>query len=221
MIKRIKVLFTLLIIFILTIMAINFYMLNYSKAYILDDKEVDIEFKKKSQDCAIILGASVRADGMPSEILKLRLDKGIDLYNKGLVKKLLLTGDNGKVEYNEVEVMKDYILAKGISGEDIFLDHAGFSTYESMYRAKKVFNVKKAIVITQDFHQPRAVYIGSKLGLSIKGVPCEDVNRDKNNKDLMREVFARTKDFMKMIVKPKPTYLGEIIDISGDGYPSW
>ena len=165
MIKRIKVLFTLLIIFILTIMTINLYMLNYSRAYILDDKEADIEFKKKPQDCAIILGASVRADGMPSEILKLRLDKGIDLYNKGLVKKLLLTGDNGKVEYNEVEVMKDYILDKGISGEDIFLDHAGFSTYESMYRAKKVFNVKKAIVITQDFRLYNIRWGKSEKGL--------------------------------------------------------
>lgn len=219
--KNIKVLFILMMISILTIMAINLYMLNYSKSYILDAKEAENECKSKPPDCAIILGASVRADGMPSEILKLRLDKGIEMYKKGLVKKLLLTGDNGKVEYNEVEVMKDYVLSKGVPGEDIFLDHAGFSTYESMYRAKHVFKVDKALIITQKFHETRSIYIGRKLGVEVYGVPSGDVKRKNNRRDIIREFFARSKDFFKTFFKPKPTYLGKVIDIRGEGFPSW
>lgn len=219
--KKIKLLFILVMISILTILAINLYMLNYSKSYIVDSKEAGSECKSRPPDCAIILGASVRADGTPSEILKLRLDKGIDLYKKRLVKKLLLTGDNGKIEYNEVEVMKDYALSKGVPGEDIFLDHAGFSTYESMYRAKHVFKVDKALIITQKFHETRSVYIGRKLGVEVYGVPSGDVKRKNNRRDIIREFFARSKDFVKVIFKPKPTYLGSVIDIRGEGYPSW
>lgn len=219
--KKIKLLFILIMISILTILAINLYMLNYSKSYIVDSKEAGSECKSRPTDCAIILGASVRADGTPSEILKLRLDKGIDLYKKGLVKKLLLTGDNGKIEYNEVEVMKDYALSKGVPGEDIFLDHAGFSTYESMYRAKHVFKVDKALIITQKFHETRSVYIGRKLGVEVYGVSSGDVKRKNNRRDIIREFFARSKDFVKVIFKPKPTYLGSVIDIRGEGYPSW
>ncbi len=219
--KKIRVLFTMVMIAILTIMAINLYMLNYSKTYILDAKAAGREYKSNPQDCAIILGASVRADGTPSEILKLRLDKGIELYEKGLVKKLLLTGDNGKVEYNEVEVMKNYALSKGVSGEDIFLDHAGFSTYESMYRARHIFNVDKALIITQKFHEIRSIYIGRKLGIDAIGVCSDDVRRKSNRRDIIREFFARPKDFIKIIFKPEPTYLGDTIDIRGKGYLSW
>lgn len=201
--------------------AVNIYMIHYSEKYIYDVKEAENKFENRTFECAIILGASIKADGTPSDILRLRLDRGIDLYNKGLVRKLLLTGDNGQVEYNEVLAMKNYVISKGIAPRDVFLDHAGFSTYESMYRAKEVFNVDDALVITQKFHETRSIYIGRKLGLNVYGVYSDDIDRKYNKRDIVREFFARGKDYIKTIVRPDPTYLGNKIDIRGSGEPSW
>ena len=118
-------------------------------------------------DAIVVLGASVFADGTPSGILQDRLDDGIALYRAGAAPKMIMSGDNSTVSYNEVKAMKDYAIAQGVPSEDIFCDHAGFSTYESMYRAKHVFGAERIVVATQTYHLYRALYSAQGLGLSL------------------------------------------------------
>ena len=168
-------------------------------------------------ECILILGCSVRSDGSPSAMLAERLDKGIQLYENGVAPKLLMSGDNGQVEYNEVVTMGNYALEKGVPSQDIFLDYAGFSTYESMYRAKEIFQAKKILIVTQKYHLHRALYIAQAMGLDAYGVSCDtQVYAGQINRDI-REILARNKDFLTSIFKPKPTYLGDPVPVSGDG----
>ena len=150
-------------------------------------------------------------------MLQDRLDMGIKLYKAGVAPKILMSGDDGQVEYNEVSAMASYAKEKGVPGKDLFLDHAGFSTYESMYRAQYIFGIKNAIVVTQKYHEYRALYIGQRLGIDVTGVCAEDIKYLGQGFRDIREILARDKDFFKCIVKPDPTYLGEKIDIKGDG----
>ncbi|MBQ3924202.1 MAG: YdcF family protein, partial [Firmicutes bacterium] len=124
----------------------------------------------------MVLGAEVKPDGTPSKMLKDRLDKAIELYRNGAAPKLLMSGDDGQVEYNEVKVMMQYAVDAGVPEKDIFLDHAGFSTYESMYRARDVFGVSSMVVVTQKYHEYRALYIAESLGIDVRGVPAEEVD---------------------------------------------
>ena len=104
-------------------------------------------------DCILVLGAGIKDKETPSPMLKDRLDVGIELYNLGIAPKLLLSGDNGQVEHNEIHVMLNYVKEAGVPSEDIFCDHAGFSTYDSMYRAGGIFGAERVIVVTQEYHQ--------------------------------------------------------------------
>ena len=150
-------------------------------------------------------------------MLEDRLLEGINLYQNGVSDKILMSGDHGRDEYDEVNIMKDYAIEKRIPSEDIFMDHAGFSTYESIYRAKEIFQAKKVVIVTQRYHLYRALYIAKKLGLEAYGVGADPREyRGAFNREV-REIIARNKDFIKCILKPKPTYLGEIIPISGNG----
>ena len=167
--------------------------------------------------CIIILGAGVRVDGSPTKMLADRLEVGVALYKKGAAPKILLSGDNGKVEYNELKAMRKYVRDADVPAKDIFMDYAGFSTYESMYRAKEIFCVERAIVVTQKYHESRALYVGEKLGISVCGVSSDqETYHAQLNRDV-REIIARDKDFIKCIYKPEPTYLGEQIPITGEG----
>lgn len=167
-------------------------------------------------DCILVLGAAVRGD-TPSKMLRDRLDVGIALYQAGIAPKLLLSGDNGQQYYNEVTVMLRYSLEAGVPAEDIFLDHAGFSTYESMYRAGAVFQVERAVIVTQGYHLSRALYDARGLGLEAVGVASDQqVYGGQDYRDL-REIAARVKDFFMVILKPEPTFLGPVIPIGGDG----
>ena len=122
-----------------------------------------------------------------------------------------------ETDYNEVETMKQYAIDEGIESENIFMDHAGFSTYESIYRAKEVFGVKKMAIITQEYHLYRALYIAEQLGIEAYGVASDYHTYVGQSMRDLREVLARAKDFVTTIVKPEPTYLGDFIDIHGDG----
>lgn len=168
-------------------------------------------------DCILVLGCQVKESGEPSHMLRDRLQRGVELYELGAADKLLMSGDHGTTDYNEVETMKQYAIDDGILSEDIFMDHAGFSTYESIYRAKEVFGVEKMIIVTQKYHLYRALYIAKQLGIEAYGV-ASDYNTyvGQSMRDL-REVLARAKDYVTTIVKPEPTYLGDFIDIHGDG----
>lgn len=214
--KLIKAAISLIIIAALAVGAINLIMINAAKENISSLEEINA--KSEEYDCAIVLGAKVWESGNLSHMLSDRMDYGISLYKSGAAKKLLLSGDHGQQEYDEVNAMKEYALEKGVPEEDIFLDHAGFSTYESMYRARDVFKCKKVLVVTQGFHISRAVYIANELGLDATGVPSDPRRYANQWKNDLREALARTKDFLTVnVFKPLPKYLGEEINIAGDG----
>ena len=110
-------------------------------------------------DCIIILGCQVKDDGSLSHMLRDRLMRGLEVYEAGAAPKLLMSGDHGREEYDEVGAMKNYAIENGVPSENVFMDHAGFSTYETMYRAKEIFKAEKVIIVTQEYHLYRALYI--------------------------------------------------------------
>jgi SanA protein len=168
--------------------------------------------------CAIVLGARVYPDGSPYPMLADRLETGIKLYELGKVDKLLLSGDHGQTTYDEVNVMLDYVLARGVPDEDVFTDHAGFDTYDTMYRARDVFQVETALIVTQDFHLSRAVYTARELGLEATGVVADLQPYGSETRNAVREVLARANAVLQLhITHPDPKYLGPLIPITGDG----
>ena len=198
------------------VLGINFIVVGMGGRDLVSEKDM-LKESSFSADCIIVLGAQVKADGTPSKMLRDRLDEGIRLYEAGAAPKILMSGDDGQVEYNEVAAMAAYAEDAGVSKKDLFLDHAGFSTYESMYRAQYIFGVKRAIVVTQKYHEYRALYIGQRLDMDVRGVSAADINYAFQGFRDIREVMARDKDFLQCIFWPKPTYLGDKIDIKGDG----
>ena len=168
-------------------------------------------------DCIIVLGAKVSGDTL-SPVLQKRMDAALMVYKAGCSDKLLLSGDHGQTSYDEVNAMRDYARERGIDDNNIFLDHAGFSTYESMYRTRDIFQAKKVMIVTQGFHLPRALYIARSLGLEAHGFEAEAPSNLNLNLNLAREVIARTKDVVTCIFQPGPTYLGAAIPISGSGF---
>ncbi len=168
-------------------------------------------------DCILVLGASVTPDDQPSVMLEDRLKTGIELYKAGCCSKLLMSGDHGGLYYDEVNIMKDYAKEAGVPSGDIFMDHAGFSTYESMYRAKKIFDAEKVVIVTQKYHLPRALHIAKSMGIEAYGVACEDIRYAGQTMRDIREFLAIGKDFFNSIIKPKPTLMGGKIDLRGSG----
>lgn len=176
--------------------------------------------KEKDADCILVLGAKVRKDGSPSYMLQDRMDLALSLYKAGAAPKLLLSGDHGRTDYDEVNSMKAYAQEAGVPDEDLFLDHAGFSTYDSVYRAKEIFQAEKIIVVTQSYHLYRALYGCRKMGIEAWGAASDQMTYRKQWIRDIREIAARDKDFVKWILKPEPVYLGEAIPISGSGISS-
>lgn len=170
-----------------------------------------------SGDCILVLGCGLRRDGYPSQMLRDRLDTAIEAYRMGLAPKLLMSGDHGQADYDEVNAMKDYAMEKGIPSEDIFMDHAGFSTYESMYRAKAIFHCERIIVVTQNYHLYRAIANARAMGMEVSGISANRRTFTGQWFFSLRESVARVKDTVWGIVKPRPTYLGESIPIFGNG----
>lgn len=168
-------------------------------------------------DCILVLGCFVHDSGRPSDMLHDRLTRGVELYELGAAPKLLMSGDHGRTNYDEVAAMKQFAVDAGIPSENVFMDHAGFSTYESVYRAKEIFQADKVLIVTQEYHLYRALYIANRLGVEAYGVSSDyHVYAGQSARDA-REVLARIKDFAICIYKPEPTYLGDVIPISGDG----
>ena len=151
--KAVKILLVLGLAGCLFLFLINLYMIRKEKPNIIS---ADDAAALGDVDCIMVLGCSVRPDGTPSGMLRDRLDKGIELYEDGVSDRLLMSGDHGRKNYDEVNRMKQYAIDEGIPSGDIFMDHAGFSTYESMYRARDIFQVKKIIIVTQRYHMYRA-----------------------------------------------------------------
>ncbi|PKV67277.1 SanA/YdcF family protein [Pontibacter ramchanderi] len=162
----------------------------------------------------IIFGAGIR-DGKPSKYLKDRLDAGIQLYKAGKVQRLLLSGDNSSRNYDELKVMRDYCLSENVRAEDIFLDFAGFDTYSTLYRAKEVFKVDRAVLVSQNYHLDRAIYIGRSLGLDSYGYIADKGHYVGYRRNYLREVLATVNAFMEVNLNRKPKFLGETVDIQG------
>ncbi len=195
----------------LAALAIDGHVKSEAAPYILDAETAP------SADCILVLGCRVHENSRPSNMLADRLKRGVELYELGVAPKLLMSGDHGQHEYNEVQVMKQYAIDAGVPSEDVFMDHAGFSTYDSLYRARDVFDVKKVIIVTQEYHLYRAIYIARSLGLDAYGVSSDYHTYAGQAVRDIREVAARVKDYMSVIFKPNPKYLGEVISIQGDG----
>lgn len=196
----------------LFIVSTNIYMVESTKKCIVPDYQL----KKLKADCIIILGAGLW-EGRPSNMLEDRLNEGLRLYNLGVSPKILVTGDHGQADYDEVNIMKKYLVDAGVPSKDIFMDHAGFNTYDSMYRARDIFSVKKAIVITQEYHLYRALYICEKLGLEAYGSMAHPYVYPGAKYRTVREWLARDKAIFTCLLNKKPKYLGEKIDIRGNG----
>jgi len=175
-----------------------------------------------SQQTAVVLGASVYRDGRPSDMLRDRLETALDLYRAGKVRKILLSGDHGvRRAYDEVVVMRRYVLARGAAPADVFTDHSGFTTYDSVVRAKESFGVESAILVTQGFHLPRAVYIAKGVGLTAVGLSADRRPYRSTFYLHVREAFARGKAVVDVLLRAPPTERGPQVSITGDGRATW
>ncbi|MBR2937018.1 MAG: YdcF family protein [Oscillospiraceae bacterium] len=212
--KSLLILLCLAVVGVAMLLIVNGYVKSVAKDRILTTENVA---ELEDVDCIIVLGCQVRDDGSLSHMLRDRLMRSLEVYNAGAAPKLLMSGDHGRKDYDEVGAMKQYAIDNGVPSENVFMDHAGFSTYETVYRAKKIFEADKVIIITQEYHLYRALYIAEKLGIEAYGVSA-DLNRyaGQSMRDF-REILARCKDFAKCVFKPKPTYLGDVIPVGGNG----
>lgn len=198
---------------VLVVAGTNAAVMISSQSTIVSEEEAQVF----DADAIVVLGASVFADGTPSGILQDRLDDGIALYFAGAAPKIIMSGDNSTVSYNEVKAMKDYAISQGVPSEDIFCDHAGFSTYETMYRAKYVFGAQRLVVATQSYHLYRALYDANALGMQAVGVPSDYGAYNNQTWYDMREIPARTKDFFMVLFQTPSTYVGEAISLDQSG----
>jgi len=216
-VKFIKKIFKLSFMIFIFFILINLYVIKFSNKHIYKN-ESDIP----KAYIGIVLGAYVWNNTYPSYVLRDRLNGAIRLYKAKKIDKILLSGDHGQKEYDEVNTMKKYLLDNGIPENIIFLDHAGFDTYSSMARANKVFEVTDAIVITQDFHIARSVYLARKNGINAYGYSIKSVASRRNYiKRWIRDKFAVIKAFSNVLISRKPKYLGKKIPITGDNKESW
>lgn len=193
---------------------INAYVVYSTEGFVLSPEDAAA---LEDVDCILVLGCQVRNNGVPSHMLEDRLRRGVELYEADAAPKLLMSGDHGQLEYNEVVAMKQYALDTGICSADVFMDHAGFSTYESMYRAREIFQADKIIIVTQEYHLYRALHIARSMGIEAYGVSADYRTYSGQGSRDVREVLARVKDFGTSLFKPDPTYLGEPIPITGSG----
>ncbi|MDR9786934.1 MAG: ElyC/SanA/YdcF family protein [Peptococcaceae bacterium MAG4] len=186
-------------------------------------KTKGLEFVVDAQDCpvktaAIVPGAYVSPEGRLCDMLADRVKTAVELYQNNRVKKIIMSGDHGRKDYDEVNYMRLYAEKMGVSPEDIFMDHAGFSTYDSIYRAKAIFQVDTAVVVTQAYHLPRALYAAYCLGIDACGVAADKHVYAGARLYELREVPARLKMFAQIhLLNAKPRFLGKVIPVSGDG----
>jgi SanA protein len=162
----------------------------------------------------LLLGTSKTGrGGQKNQYFYNRIDAAAQLFNAQKIKYILVSGDNGSSDYNEPADMKNALIEVGIPETNIVLDYAGFSTYESVARAKYVFQCDSITIISQKFHNERAIYLAKNLGLSAVGFNAKDVTKAYGFKTKIREYFARVLAVKDAMFKPKPTYLGKVIPI--------
>lgn len=202
----------MILILIIIVFSINFFVRLSASKLIVDSNSKKIE----NYNYILVLGAGIWNDE-PSPMLKDRLDVAIELYNHKKASKIIMSGDHTKENYDEVNTMKKYAIDKGVKSEDIFMDHAGISTYDSIYRAKNIFKADKIIIVTQKYHLYRSLYIAKSLDIESFGVEATPTKYSGDFMREVREILARDKDFVKSIFKPESKYLGEVIPVDGNG----
>lgn len=195
------------------ILAINGYVRTTTQESMLSPQDASI----MKAECILILGAGVYDNGTPSPMLQDRLLQGISLFKAGASDRIIMSGDHGRNDYDEVNIMKRFAIDQGVPSEKIFMDHAGFSTYESIYRARDIFQTKSILLVTQKYHLYRALYTAKALGVEAHGVASDPRRYAGQEYRELREILARVKDFFKVILEPEPTYLGDVIHLSGNG----
>ncbi|MEC4004516.1 ElyC/SanA/YdcF family protein [Flavobacterium sp. SUN052] len=207
--KYLKRLIYLSIFGLIVLLVVNFYVKSKTDSLIYHSLN---EFPK--ENVGIIFGAGIIGD-KPSKYLRDRLDAGILLYKSKKINKILLSGDNGNDEHDELTVMKKYCFEKGVDTTKIYIDYAGFDTYSTMYRAKNIFKIDKAILITQEYHLNRAIYIGNKIGLASIGFSANLGDYRNYNYVCFREYFSIFKSVFDVARNRKPHFSGTEINIDG------
>lgn len=171
-----------------------------------------------SRHVALVFGAGLNAEGQPSPMLYDRIATAADLYNGNKVAKLLMTGDNSTVSHNEVEAMRQTAIGLGVPKEDIVLDYAGFSTWDSCYRANEVFSLSEATLVTQRFHLPRAIYTCNQLGVNSIGVAADSQPYPTTYNEV-RELPALASTFWKLLTDRQPRFLGSKVNVDEPQQP--
>ena len=192
----------------------NLWMWKSASPYI-DTEEEPADSGPK--DCILVLGAGVYENNQPSPMLKERLDQAIVLYENHVSDKIIVSGDHNKTDYDEVNVMKTFLKQAGIPDDAIFMDHAGLNTYDSMYRARHIFQVNSAAIVTQKYHMYRSVYLARSIGIDAYGFPCDRQSFSGAFAREIREILARTKDFAYAVWQPEARIMGDAIPVSGSG----
>ena len=206
-----RIFVVLLSISIIFIFSIHFYIENTTKTFIKPEENI-IQENSGKYEAIMVLGSGI-VNNLPTPILRERLDTGINLYKNGVAPKILMTGDNGSIHYDEVSVMRRYAIDKGVPSDDIFMDYAGFSTYESIYRAQYIFGIRKMIIVTQRYHLFRSIYIAKAFNIDVVGANATKGILTGHTSRVCREVIAQNKDFLTTIFKPYPKFLGEKISL--------
>ena len=209
----VKLLLALAIAAVLFVVGVNAAIILGTRGEIVDEASA----ASFDADAIVVLGASVMPDGTPSDILKSRLDQGIALYFAGAAPKIIVSGDNGTESYNECWAMKRYAISRGVPSEDVFCDHAGFSTYETMYRAHHVFGAERVVTATQTYHLYRAIFDAKGVGMEAVGVSDDDRAYVSQHWYDLREIPARTKDFLQVLFSVPSTFVGDPISLDQSG----
>ncbi|MCL2787054.1 MAG: YdcF family protein [Micrococcales bacterium] len=196
----------------LVVAGLNLWVVRSTTGRIVDEASQARERFGSGYDAILVLGAGITPDGKPSVTLTNRLATAVELYQAGLAPVVLLTGDNSRLDYNEVEVMRQYMVDAGVPAGDVYRDFAGFSTWESIYRAREVFQARRLVIVTQRYHLYRALFGADRLGLDAVGVAAERWKGFDLGQDI-RETAARTKEPLATLFGRKPTFLGPVIEL--------
>ena len=196
---------------------INGYVCGSTRGSFASIESSEIQSSAFDADAIVVLGAGINWDGSPSAVLQDRLDVAIELYNKGVAPKIIMSGDNSDASYNEVMAMALYAEDQGVSADDVFCDHAGLSTYDSMYRLRHVFGVERCVVVTQEYHLYRALYDAHAFGIEAYGVPSDRATYANIDSYERREVLARIKDFVGVLINNEPVTKSEPVSLNQSG----
>jgi vancomycin permeability regulator SanA len=205
--KHKRTVIILLVVFLVLLMSPTIYTNLSTRNLRYNIAKTSVQTVPKKQ-VAIVLGAGVDSSGEPTPYLQWRVDTALKLYKAGRVQKILMSGDNSNSHYNEPVAMKKLAIKLGAKDSDVILDYAGYSTYDTCYRARYIFGVDNAVIVTQGYHLPRAVMTCNDLGIKAVGVAALRHGRDLTVTYILREWLSTNKAVLQLIAKPQPTVLG-------------